>query len=177
MDTLFPGGLTTQILANPFWLWLTLGAILLAVEAAASTEWLLWPAAAAGVVAVITLTGLDLSLPVQGMIFAGLTIAGAVMSRTLLASKPTTGPDRNDPEARLIGQAGEVSTAFEGRMGRVFVDGTEWSAELEEGETLAEKERVIVTGINGTRLRIRAVVPTVLHVAKAADPVTSQGQS
>ncbi|MFN3229096.1 MAG: NfeD family protein, partial [Asticcacaulis sp.] len=141
MDTLVSQGLATQILANPFWLWLTLGAILLAVEAAASTEWLLWPAAAAGVVAVVTLTGLDLSMPVQGMIFAGLTITGAVMSRTLLSNKPSTaGPDRNDPEARLIGQAGEVSTAFEGRTGRVFVDGTEWSAELEDGETLAEKE-------------------------------------
>ena len=30
--------------AQPFWIWLGVGVLLLAVEAAFSTEWLLWPA-------------------------------------------------------------------------------------------------------------------------------------
>ena len=38
--------------AQPFWIWLAIGVALLAVEVTMTTEWLLWPAAAAGVVAV-----------------------------------------------------------------------------------------------------------------------------
>ena len=37
--------------AQPFWIWLAVGVLLLAVEAMFSTEWLLWPAVAAGIVA------------------------------------------------------------------------------------------------------------------------------
>jgi len=37
--------------AQPFWIWLAVGVLLLAVEAMFSTEWLLWPAVAAGLVA------------------------------------------------------------------------------------------------------------------------------
>ena len=37
--------------AQPFWIWLAIGVLLLAIESMASTEWLLWPAVAAGGVA------------------------------------------------------------------------------------------------------------------------------
>ena len=40
--------------AQPFWLWLAVGVVLLAIEAAASTEWLLWPAVSAGLTALIS---------------------------------------------------------------------------------------------------------------------------
>ena len=38
---------------QPFWIWLAIGVVLLAIEAAFSTEWLLWPAVAAGITAVL----------------------------------------------------------------------------------------------------------------------------
>ena len=44
--------------AQPFWIWLAIGVLLLAVEAAFSTEWLLWPAVAAGITAVVAALGL-----------------------------------------------------------------------------------------------------------------------
>ncbi|PSJ20363.1 NfeD family protein, partial [Halomonas sp. ND22Bw] len=43
--------------AQPFWIWLAVGVLLLAVEAMFSTEWLLWPAGSAGGVAVMTAAG------------------------------------------------------------------------------------------------------------------------
>ena len=47
--------------ASPFWIWLALGVILLAVEAAFSTEWLLWPAVSLGLVK----PGQTLSVPLD----------------------------------------------------------------------------------------------------------------
>ena len=47
--------------AQPFWIWLGVGVLLLAVEAMFSTEWLLWPAVSAGLVAVMTAVGLRLA--------------------------------------------------------------------------------------------------------------------
>ena len=66
--------------AQPFWIWLAIGVILLAVEAAFSTEWLLWPAVSAGVVAVLTALGLRVGLPVEVVIFAALTVASTLLS-------------------------------------------------------------------------------------------------
>ena len=37
--------------SQPFWIWLALGALILAAEAAMGTEWLLWPAVSAAAVA------------------------------------------------------------------------------------------------------------------------------
>ena len=60
--------------SQPFWIWLALGVLLLAVEAALSTEWLLWPAVSAGIVAVLTALGLRLGLPVEVGLFGKPTL-------------------------------------------------------------------------------------------------------
>ena len=51
--------------SQPFWIWLAIGVTLLAVEAAFSTEWLLWPAVSAGVLAVLTARKVRLSRGVE----------------------------------------------------------------------------------------------------------------
>jgi membrane protein implicated in regulation of membrane protease activity len=40
-------GLTLLYTTHPFWVWLAVAAIFLAVEVATGTGWLLWPAASA----------------------------------------------------------------------------------------------------------------------------------
>ena len=70
--------------AQPFWIWLAVGVLLLAVEAMFSTEWLLWPAVSAGVVAVLTAVGFQPGLPAEVAIFALLTVANT----GLLAADP-----------------------------------------------------------------------------------------
>ena len=70
--------------SQPFWIWLAVGVLLLAVEAALSTEWLLWPAVAAGVVAVLTALGLRMGLAVEVGLFAGLTVLATALSRRLI---------------------------------------------------------------------------------------------
>jgi len=76
--------LTDLHASQPYWIWLALGVILLAVEAATSTEWLLWPAVSAGVVAVVTVFGLPLGLVGELLLFAVLTVAATLLSRRRL---------------------------------------------------------------------------------------------
>lgn len=142
--------------AQPFWIWLALGVILLAVEAAFSTEWLLWPAVSAGMVAVVTAIGLPLSFVGEVALFAVLTVAMTLLSRRLIQRvNPSDSPDINARDGRLIGQRAQVVQAFVDGRGRVFVSGAEWVAEINGAAPLAG-ESVIVEGMDGPKLKVRA---------------------
>jgi membrane protein implicated in regulation of membrane protease activity len=143
--------------AQPFWIWLALGVLLLAVVAATSSDWLLWPAVSAGVVAVVA----ALRLPLGGfwgeaVLFAILTVITTLLSRQLIRRvNPSAAPDINARDSRLIGQRAQVVQAFVDGRGRVFVSGSEWIAEIEGAAPLAG-ETVIVEGFEGSKLKVRA---------------------
>lgn len=141
--------------AQPFWLWLAIGVVLLGIEAAASTEWLLWPAVAAGLVALISALAPNLGLPVEIGVFAALTVASILLSRRLIKRvNPHDEPDINDRDLRLVGERARVVEAFVNGRGRVFVSGSEWAAEIADGAPLAG-ESVVVESTDGGRLRVR----------------------
>ena len=143
--------------AQPFWIWLAVGVILLAVVAATSSDWLLWPAVSAGVVAVVTALGLPLGLLGEMALFAILTVATTLLSRRLVQRvNPSTLQDINARDSRLIGQRAQVVQAFVDGRGRVFVSGSEWVAEIDGAAPLAG-ESVIVEGFEGSKLRVRAI--------------------
>lgn len=147
--------LTNLYATQPFWIWLGVGVLLLAIEAALSTEWLLWPAVAAGVVAVLTALGLRAGLPVEIAIFAGLTILATALSRRLVQRvNPSDHTDINDRDARLVGQRARVVEAFVGGRGRVFVSGAEWAAVI-DGDAPAVGESVVVDRLDGPSLKVR----------------------
>lgn len=149
-------GLTALYATHPVWIWIAIGAALLAVEVATGSGWLLWPAAAAGIVAVaVAFAGLDLSQ--AALVFALLTISLALLARRYLPKSLLSHPphDINDNVARLVGHQGRAVAAFQGRSGRVFIDGKEWAAELDDGEALEAGSMVEVTGVTGARLRVR----------------------
>ncbi len=144
-------------LDNPFWVWTAIAALLLAVEVMGGTGWLLWPSASAAATAVISLLP-HLNWPADLAIFAALTIASTLAARRFWPAPDVhEGEDINDNIARLIGHHGRASHAFAGRAGRVFIDGKEWAADLDEGDDLAVGASVEVTGVSGSRLRVRPV--------------------
>jgi membrane protein implicated in regulation of membrane protease activity len=142
---------------HPFWVWMAIAAVLLGVEVATGSGYLLWPAAAAALVGVITLFGAQIGLPIELALFAGLTIVFTLTARRFLpASFHAKGPDINDPLHRLVGQHGEAAGEFTAGHGRVHVDGKEWAAELEDGDDLAAGAKIKVTGVvGGARVRVR----------------------
>lgn len=140
---------------QPFWIWLAIGVLLLAIEAMLSTEWLLWPAVSAGIVAVLTAVGFRPGLAAEVAIFAILTVIATLLSRRLVGKANPSGPDVNDRDVRLIGQRARVVEPFVHGRGRVFISGAEWSAEI-EGEAPPAGQDVIVDQINGSLLKVRA---------------------
>lgn len=141
--------------SQPFWIWLAVGVLLLAIEAALSTEWLLWPAVAAGVVAVMTALGLRLGLAAEVGIFAGLTVLATLLSRRLIKRvNPDDHPDINDRDLRLVGQKAKVVQPFVEGRGRVFVSGAEWAARI-EGDGPPAGDSVVVDRRDGALLDVR----------------------
>jgi inner membrane protein len=146
-------GLLQVFVTHPFWAWLALGVALLVAEAMSGSGWLLWPAVAAGITAVVFMTGVLPGVAGQIGLFAGLTL---VMT---LAARPWVGmgrpkSDLNDRTRRVLGQSGEARGDFKGGHGRVFVDGAEWPAELEGGGELPAGARVTVVKCEGARLTV-----------------------
>ncbi len=143
--------------SQPFWIWLAIGVVLLAIEAALSSEWLLWPAVAAGVVAVLAALGLDIGFAGEVGLFAILTVVMTLFSRRLIQRvNPGDKPDVNDRDARLIGQKARVVEPFVDGRGRVFVSGAEWAAEI-DGDGPPVGDSVIVEASLGSGLKVRAV--------------------
>jgi membrane protein implicated in regulation of membrane protease activity len=148
--------LTGLIANHPFWSWMALGAIFLALEVATGSGYLLWPSASAVVTAVAA--GFGLPLPEALALFAVLTIVSTLVARRHLPHplRPK-GPDINDPAHRIVGHQGKTVGAFSGGRGRVFVDGKEWAAELEGAEELPAGTEVKVTAlVTGARLKVKA---------------------
>lgn len=143
-------GLIASFQANPFWAWLAAGAVLLIAEAATGSGWLLWPAVSAGVTAVLSLTGLVPSPVAQAAIFALLTVGTTLLAKPWTSKAPKA--DLNDRAQRMIGRIGQAREDFAGGRGRVFVDGAEWTAELDGGGELEAGASVKVTRVEGARL-------------------------
>ncbi len=144
-----------------FWVWLTLGILLLGIETFLGTQWLLWAAASAGVVAVACLTGLPLGFVAQVAAFLVLSIILTLLTKRFL-KVPGHGPDINDPHKRIVGKQAEVLSGFElvpggERTGRVMFDGVEWPAVLEDGAeaVMHAKDRVVVDRIAEGRLYVK----------------------
>jgi inner membrane protein len=146
-------GLVLLYQAQPFWSWAALAAALLAIEIVTGSGWLLWAAASAGVTAIAVNW---LSFPAALLLFAVLTMVSTLLARRYIPhSALVHGHDINDNVARLVGHTGSAVAAFSGGAGRVFIDGKEWPAELEEDAALGAGEAVRVTGVDGTRLKVR----------------------
>ncbi|MGR4864907.1 NfeD family protein [Caulobacter sp. LARHSG274] len=149
-------GLMLFYATHPFWVWLAAAAIFLAIEVATGSGWLLWPAASAGLVGLLTLFAPP-GPPVEVGLFALLTIATTYLARKYLrpALDGPASPALNDPALRLIGRDGEVVGAFEHGRGRVFADGKEWAAIAEDGAQPAPGQKVLVVAVEGAVLTVR----------------------
>lgn len=147
-------GVVDLYAAHGFWIWLAIGAAILAAEVATGSGWLLWPAASAAATALLTLVTQDTALEIG--VFAGLTIVTSLLARRYWPRSSGESADINDNVGRLIGQTGRAASAFAGGDGRVLIDGKEWAAELDGGDSLSVGAEVEVTGLSGgSRLRVR----------------------
>lgn len=140
--------------SQPFWIWMAFGAVLLAIEAGTGSGWLLWAAASAAVVGLLTLMGVR-GLGLEVGVFGALTLASTLLSRRFIHKVQGEGSDINDQTTRLIGKTGRSVGAFTEGHGRAFIDGSEWVVDLEDATDIAPGAKVVVTGVAGARLRVK----------------------
>lgn len=134
---------------DPFWVWIAIAALLVTAEVSTGSGWLLWPAGAAVVVAVLTAVA-DLGLPMELAIFAVVTSVSALLGRRFLPKALMSTPDINDNVGRLVGHEGRMVG-----VDRVFIDGKDWAAVADEA--LEAGQRVEVVAAQGSVLRVRAL--------------------
>jgi membrane protein implicated in regulation of membrane protease activity len=143
---------------HPFWVWMGIAAVLLALELPTATGWLLWPSACAGLMALFKLTGVVLGWPGDVALYAVLTIVATVVSRRFMPKRAHDEPDINDRTLALLGKQGLAVGAFDKGSGRVLVDGAEWDADIEAGEAPSAGGKVEVVRVHGgSRLTVRTV--------------------
>jgi membrane protein implicated in regulation of membrane protease activity len=199
---------------DPYWIWLALSCLFLSLKLATGSGLLMWPGAAAVVVALLELAGLRLGPILEAIVFAVLTLAAlaVVIGRRLrdaslpaivplpsapshsalnqsvprqyASSRPkqaaaapptppkTAGPKtapaaapagaasvRQEQNARLTGRIGRSTGEFVNGVGRVWIDGAEWGAELDGGdESLPKGSPVrVVKVIGGIKLQVHAL--------------------
>jgi membrane protein implicated in regulation of membrane protease activity len=150
------GGIPEFILSHPFWGWMAVGAVFLAVEVVSGSGWLLWPAGSAAITGLVTLL-VPLNTTEAVALFGVLTIITTYIGRRYLVGHRVDGADVNNPLRRLVGHRGEAIADFDGEDGRVFVDGKEWSARLDgPGPAPAGTKLEVVEVLDGARLKVRA---------------------
>ena len=137
---------------NEHWAWLTGGLVLAGLEMLLPGVYLIWLAAAAIVVGVLT-AALDLSQPMQVIDFVFLSLIFAFSARRFLRDKPIESADplMNQRGARLVGETALVVQAIEHGGGRVKLGDSEWIA---HGPDVAVGERVRVKGSEGAILLV-----------------------
>ncbi len=137
---------------DPHWFWLALGLFLAAAEIAAPGMFLIWLSGAAIATGLIA-WAMPLAMPLQIVIFAGLSIVLVFAGRRYLSQHPVEAADplMNQRGARLVGQTAMLVQAIEGGTGRARVGDGEW---LVKGPDLPSGIRVRISGSEGAVLLV-----------------------
>jgi len=135
--------------------WLILGFVLLIAELMTGTTYLLWPAVAAFITALIAFVGIT-NWIADIAIFAILVIALTAFGRPLVARwrNMNAGANEklNERGRSLIGVRGVVA-AFANGAGSVKVNDTIWRAVSDEA--LEAGQAVEIAGVDGTILKVK----------------------
>ena len=134
--------------------WLVFGLILLIAEMASGTTYLLWPAVAAFLTALISLAGMS-NWVTDVAIFAVLVIVLTFFGRPIVQRwrEENNAEGLNERSKTLVGTRG-VITVFANGGGSVKIADTVWRAVSDE--TLTPGQTVVIDSVDGATLKVRA---------------------
>ncbi len=149
----------TDFLNNqPAWHWWALGALLLAVEIASTTQYLLWPGIAAVLVGVLKFAIPSLDGTLAMLLFAVLSVAATVAWKRSPWGKHdhTPHPTLNRRSDGYTGRAVKAAVDFVEGRGAVLVDDSRWSAVMQDGSNPHKGDPLVVSGADGAVLHVKA---------------------
>ncbi|WP_409432160.1 NfeD family protein [Litorimonas sp. RW-G-Af-16] len=125
--------------------WAILGIVLLGLELITGTTYILWPAVAALILAVVVFI-LPLGWEMQFLLFFVLSTILLVAGHFYLKPKFKSGEpsDLNDRARSMVGARVKAVSDFEIGRGRVKVGDSEWGAAMETGNAKAGDELRVV---------------------------------
>lgn len=137
--------------------WVILAFIILVAEALTGTSYLLWPAAAAFIVGIITFF-LPLGPEMQFLLFAIITAVLLFVGQKYIRPKVQGGEpsDLNDRARSMVGMRVKAVADFETGVGRVHVGDTQWRASMDEGNAKAGDELKVLS-VKGTTLTVEPI--------------------
>lgn len=142
---------------SPWW-WVALALILGAVEMLVMALFLLWPAAAALLMALMVaiLPGMpgELRLAVYAALSIALTFAGRALVRRYGDGGAPGDAGLNSRATQMIGRRGRLLSAQGGEL-TVEIDGVHWAARLQDDAPLAPGVMVEVMAARGMLLEVR----------------------
>lgn len=133
--------------------WLVLGLLLLVAEMATGTTYLLWPAVAAFITALVSWTGVTtwvIDMGVFAVLVIGLTAFGRPLVQRWRDERAADG--LNERASALIGVRGVVAS-FANGVGAVRIADTQWRAV--SAEALSAGDTVEVVAVDGVTLTLK----------------------
>jgi membrane protein implicated in regulation of membrane protease activity len=149
--------LTLFLNAQPAWLWWALGALLLAIEMASTTQYLLWPGISALLVGVLKFAVPPLDGRLAVFLFAVTSVLATILWRRSSWSRSdrATHHNLNDRSAQYVGRVVKCEENFVNGRGPVRVDDTRWAASVIDGSAPAKGDMLTVEGADGAELKVR----------------------
>jgi len=137
--------------------WMILGVLLLVLEVATGTTYILWPAVAALIVGIIAFV-LPLAWEMQFLLFFILSGILLVVGHKFVRPKMKGGEpsDLNDRARSMVGMRVRAVADFDTGLGRVQVGDTQWRASIQDGNPVSGDELRVVS-VKGTTLQVEAL--------------------
>lgn len=142
-----------DLLANPWWLWLTLGGLLLAAEMLGTSGYLLWSGIAAVLVALLVWL-VPMPWEWQGLSFAVLTVLAALWWHRWLQRRNRRLPPSslNQRGQQLIGRCLTLDSALVNGFGHVRIGDGNWR--VQATEDLPAGCDIVVIAVEGITLQV-----------------------
>jgi Membrane protein implicated in regulation of membrane protease activity len=142
--------------ALSFWHWLALGLALMVLELLLPSTYFLWMGAAAMVVGILLWFMPAMSMDVQIILFALLSVTAIVLGKRYLRRNPIISdhPTLNLRGAQYIGRLVTLHEPIVNGVGRARLDDTQWKV---FGPDLPADTRVRVIAVDGIALRVEAL--------------------
>jgi inner membrane protein len=136
-----------------FWHWLILGMVLMIAEILVPGSFLLWFGIGAMATGVLSWLLPTLGWQVQVLFFAIVSMATIILWRRHLQTNPevSSHPNLNQRGLQYVGRRFTLSEPIINGVGRLHVDDTTWKI---EGDDMPAATAVVVTGVDGTALRV-----------------------